>query len=476
MSDLSFNFNCLYKWDYAKQIIQAPLIRSAFLLNADPDKVAFALQHTDFVVVRVFDPFNEYDGGNNPDFEKAILDRHDPQDFVDYLNTHWSRFRGNAKVRFVLGWNELYSKRGNDERRQNVLMQNVGLAMVNAGYGVGLGAWAADKSFYADDINAGQWDSLLLFAMANKNMVSLDVHEYSVTRPFNQHLKSYPDGYPATLLNPVAMRIENAGKIPYYTSEGNIEGNYHIGRVALLLERAKQLTGDFFYWYRGESAHDFKDDGALKEFIKNDYTPRFGRPSGINTMWNYYRFINGNDIDDSRFDAMLLEDYNWLAQNSPASCQANFIFAHNTGYWHEFDTTRRPGFVSLIANHNSGGYEPPDKPDPDPDFNFPDSLFTPVNVKSNTGGNVRIRDNYGTKSRVIGAFTPTPVKVAYVNPIDGNNPAYPPEKDGFSWLQFKLQNGAIAWSALELLDLYEEDDCENYKKAIEDIRVIISNL
>jgi len=151
--DISFHILASYRWELASDIIKAPAIRSVLLLDPTPSQIQFALQHCDFVVVRIFDPFGEWHGGANPDFEKTILDNHSPYEFAQFVDSHFSQFKGNKKLRFVIGWNELYLRRGNKEREQNRKMTEVGRALVNAGYGIGLGAWAADKSFYQDDID-----------------------------------------------------------------------------------------------------------------------------------------------------------------------------------------------------------------------------------------------------------------------------------------------------------------------------------
>ena len=72
--DLSFHVLASYNWQLASDIIKAPAIRSVLLLDPTVEQINFALQHCDFVVVRIFDPFHEYDSGRNPDFEKDILD------------------------------------------------------------------------------------------------------------------------------------------------------------------------------------------------------------------------------------------------------------------------------------------------------------------------------------------------------------------------------------------------------------------
>lgn len=474
MGDLSFHFDATYRWDYAQQIIASPAIRSAFLMNTNPAQVRFALQHTDFVVVRVFDPFNEYAGGNNPDFEKKILDLHAPQEFVSKLDQlGFAEFKNNPKVRFVVGWNELYGKRGNDLRTQNLKMTAVGLAMVQAGYGVGLGGYAADKSFYMDDVAAGHWDSLINLAVQYPTRVSFDVHEYDVITPFAGHLKFYPDGFPDTLKTAFTIDPNNIGAIPYRKSEGAIENNYKIGRIALLIERSYQRHGKSFYWYRGECAHDFKDDGALKQFIDEWYKPQFGHPSGINSLLPYYNHVLGG-ISGEQYDELIAGQYVALEKQDPPECQANFIFAHNgTIEWIPFNTATRPYFVQLIANHRE------ETDVIDPTFEFSALNFTRYAVSTTTGGKVRVRDTYGLNSTVLDAFfRPTPQDVLMVHPSEQIED-YPPVRDGHTWVYFVFPNGVTGWSAFNLLDetlveLPPPPDEPDYKAMIEAIREIIS--
>jgi len=363
MSDLSLHIDCTYRWDDIKAFLASPDVRSAFLMNTNAEQVRYALQHCDFVVVRVYDPFNERDELGE-DFEKSIVNRKQGWEFVAWLDSsEFAQFRRNKKVRFVLGWNELYSKRGSDEWQQNANIVAIGQAMVNAGYGVGLGAWASDKSFYADDVNAAHWDRVIRFAVNNKDMVSLDVHEYDVLTVFAGHLKSYPDGFPDTLKNPIALHPDNHGTIPYAEVDGNIETNYKIGRVALLLQRALDITGDTFNWYRGECALDFKDNGALKPFIDNWYKPQFGHPTGINSLLPYYRHLIPG-LSETAYDELIFRQHTDLCKQDPDSCQANFIFAWNgdVNRWDSFNVAKRPYFVSLVANHKSVESQP-DMPD-----------------------------------------------------------------------------------------------------------------
>lgn len=474
MSSISFHFDCTYQWQYAQQIIASPNIRSALLMNTSPDQVAYTLQHVDFVVVRIFDIFNEYQGGKNPDFEKAILDRHSPSEFVAALdNQGFSRFKGNPKVRFVCSWNELYYKGGQAERSQNQKLIAVGTAMINAGYGIGLGAWAADKSFNQVDVDAGHWDDIIRFSVQHRDMASWDIHEYTVGRTANQHLKSYPNGYPETLLNPAAMQKDNFGSIPY---SGNISGNYHMGRVAMVLVRSEQLTGQKFGFYRGECAHDFKDDGSLKEFIKNEFEPRFGKPSGINSLQSYYTHLAGGNLSNAAYNQMLYEDIEWLAKNDGGAI-ANFIFAHN-GHsdWVKSNTANgnRVEFVTAIVNHRDETTIPDT---PAPEFSFTPAQFEVYRVRSITGGNVRVRDTYGLNSVVLEPrFTPEFQDVALVHPNQAIN-QYPPQANGFTWVYVVFAGGISGWSAWELLEALpvipptQEPD---YKAMVLQIRQIVN--
>lgn len=469
MGDLSFHIDATYNWEAAKQILAAPNIRSCLLMNASPDQVSFALLHTDFVVVRLFDPFNEYRGGQDPNFEKEILDRHSPTEFPAILDQlGYARFKFNPKLRFVVGWNEVYSRRGHAERDQNKKIVSIANAMLTAGYGVGLGAWAADKSFYPDDFDNGHWDEIIRFSVANRDNVSWDVHEYEVGVTAGQHLKSYPDGYPQSLLNVEAMKKENWGSIQY---DGNLDNDFHVGRVDIALARSILITGESFGFYRGECAHDFKDDGPLKEFLETQFIPRFGKPSGVNSLQAYYTYLAGGNLTNEQYNRTLADDYYWLADNDGGAI-SNFIFAHNgSPDWIKFNTgnSNRASFVQLIMEH-SGMAVPPRK-----EFNFSADDFQLYNVRTTTGGNVRVRDTYGLNSTVQSRFyTPQFQQVALVHPSQ-NIPDYPPVQDDLTWVYAVFENGISGWSAFDLLDAQIVQDDTDYRAMIEAIREIVCN-
>lgn len=425
MSDLSLHIDCTYRWQQAQVFLASTHVHSAFLMNASAEQVQYALQHCDFVVVRIYDPFNERNALGE-DFEKSIVNRRPGSDFVHWLNNSlFVQFKGNNKVRFVLGWNELYSKRGNAEREQNTRIVAIATALVNAGYGVGLGAWAADKSFYADDVEAGHWDNVIRFAVAHKDMVSIDCHEYDVLTPFAGHLLNYPDGFPNTLKNPVSLDSANHARIPYTKAEGNIETNYKMGRIALLLQRALDLTGDVFNWYRGECAHDYKDDGSLKQFIDEWYKPRFGHPTGINSLQDYYRHLLGSDLTENAYDETLFKQYTDLCEGDPPSCQANFIFAWNGDRirWLPFDVAQRPYFVSLVAN-----YESSQEPQPMP------YTMEPKIISSKNQTNIRKTPfASGALFLTLNASSQDTLEALVSNvPVENN--------DGFEWYRIEYQN------------------------------------
>ena len=138
MGDISFHFDCTYEWETIKSILQSGKITTSFLMNANHEQIAYALQHCEFVVVRIFDPFNEYRGGDNPDFEKDVIANHGANEFASFLDQNYARFRYAPRIRWVVGWNELYSKRGIAERNQNRKIIDIANAMIDSGFGVGL--------------------------------------------------------------------------------------------------------------------------------------------------------------------------------------------------------------------------------------------------------------------------------------------------------------------------------------------------
>lgn len=489
MVDVTLHVDATYRWSEMQELIKHPNLQSVLLINASPQQVSYALLHCRFVIVRIFDPFREYAGGVNPDFEKTILDNHSPPEFPDMLDRMgYGVFRGNENVRFVVGWNELYGKRGNDLRIQNDKMVAVGQTLVSAGYGVGLGGWAADKSFHSDDVAAGHWDSVIDFAIANPQFVHLDIHEYNVLRPAIEHLQSYPQGFPDSLKIPANMQAGNFGSVPYTRDEGNIENNYHIGRTALLWQRSLNRHGQGFRWYAGEAVHDFKADGALKPLIDGWVQPNFGTPRGINSdgMRGYYRHINSGQLSELQYDALLAEDIQWFLENTTA--ETVILFAWNASRdWVQFDYAKRMGLVQFVIQHE--GVFPPVTGNPDtqplPDDTQPvPTVYDPqpedfalYEVATTTGGGVRIRETPSLSSVVIGAFDSVPEIVAIVSPTIPRE-GYPVSAGGYLWVVVILEGGQQGWSAwsteagvrlLELSPVQPQTSAEETLQAIRDL-------
>lgn len=138
MGNITLHLNAVYDWNRAAEFLAQEGIQTAFLLNANADQIQYALDHVSGIVtVRVFDPWNEFQNGANREFEKDIILRHEPQEFVNWINTHYdySRFKHNKRVRFILGWNEMFYAGVDYQRRQNTRMVLVAKALLEAGYG-----------------------------------------------------------------------------------------------------------------------------------------------------------------------------------------------------------------------------------------------------------------------------------------------------------------------------------------------------
>lgn len=341
MGNITVHAECTSGWDRIKPFLAQKGVETAMLLNANPDQIQYALDNcAGIVVVRVFDPFNEYASmGSN--FERDIILRHLPSEFVNWLNSKdLSRFKGNPRVRFILGWNEMSYAGAEYQRRQNKAMIAVTDALIKAGYGVAMFGLASDKTIQMEDAIAGVWDETIEFLQEHSEWAHLDCHEYEVGKLASAHLKSYPKPYPSSIEDVHSMRYANWGEIAYEGS--GIATNYHIGRIAWLLQRGK------FPYARGEMGWDFKDDGALGRYIP-DYSSRFGRPSGLNSLRRLFSHLAGKEqLSDREFCQEAWNDLEWFTSFDP-DCLSNAIFADNNGRDHAAFNLGLPQYEHLYT-------------------------------------------------------------------------------------------------------------------------------
>lgn len=326
MGSITLHIDATHNWPKAAALLASEGVQSAFLLNSNPDQIQYALDKTTgIVVVRVYDPFNEYPAIGQ-DFEKDIILRHNQGDFVAWLNSRdLSRFKGNKRVRFILGWNELYYSGAFYQTKQNTAMIEVSKALMQAGYGVAMFGMAADKTIQSEDCASGVWDDVIQYAIQNSEWVHIDIHEYEVGRLASQHLKSYPVSYPRSIEDPETMRQENWGAIDYGLKS---DGNWHIGRVSWLLNRSRETFGKDFPWARGEFGWDYKNDGALRNYIP-DYMGRYDKPQGLPSLRPLFNRLAGEFLSDKALCEEAYKDLMWMVSFDPPSCLSNALFAHN---------------------------------------------------------------------------------------------------------------------------------------------------
>lgn len=445
MANVSLHVEATHRWEDLKPFLRQPGIQSVLLLNANPEQIQYCLDNcSGLITVRVYDPFNEANTGLGENFEKDIMLRHQPWEFVAFLNrTDIGRFKGNKRVRYILGWNEPYYRDGKQQKDQLVGMIAVATAMIEAGYGVALLGVATDKSLQIVDVENGVWDNLIDFAIDNSDWVHLDCHEYELTRPANQFLKSYPVPFPHSIIDPASMAFENWGRIPY--SGDGIKTNYHIGRIALLLDRAMFRRGKHFFWTRGEMGYDTKTDGPLDSFVKNIFTPKFGFPMGLNSLRKLFEFLlGGRPLTDKEFDIEVYRDMHWWTSQDPKSCLGNYFFAWNgSPRWASCDVSngKHSYLLSLLGAQQAegnGGELPPELPTID--------FAQPYSVFSKNANNIIIRTNPTTAAPQTGVYvTPAP-QFAFIPKGD-----YPhPQADGYSWAYLSL-SGFKGWVAERLV-------------------------
>lgn len=381
MGSLTLHIDATHDWPRAAKFLAQKGVETAFLLNANPEQIQYTLDNTTGIVtVRVYDPFNERRNlGDN--FEKDIVLRHTPTEFVNWLNSKdLSRFKGNQRVRFILGWNEMYYSGAEYQRRQNKAMIAVADALVKTGYGVAMFGMASDKTIQMEDVKNGVWEEVKQWVNANKDWVHLDVHEYEFGRLASQHLKSYPVpvGYPKAIEDPHSMRQENWGVIEY--TGDRIAGNWHLGRVAWL--------GDIPY-ARGEMGSDYKNDGAIAAYLPS-YQAKFGKPQGFPSLRPLYNHLLGKILSDKEFCEAIYQDLTWFAAQDP-NCLSNAIFAWNPQPEHQPFNLAKPEFtylLELLGQQAPMGNPPTSPPNPTPNPEIP-MLDAKIRAKDVSGTNIR---------------------------------------------------------------------------------------
>lgn len=341
MGKITLHADATHQPERLAKFIEQAGIETAFLMNANPEQIQHALNHTTgIVVVRVYDPFREQ-ASRGLDFEKDILFRHLPSEFVSWLNnSDLSRFKGNKRVRFILGWNEMYYNGRDYQLEQNRRMLNVAKAMVAVGYGVALFGLAADKTIQLEDVQAGVWTEVINWLKANSDWAHLDSHEYELGRLASQHLKAQLKPYPESIVDPASMAFSNWGTIAY--SGEAIKGNYHVGRTAWL--------GEGFPYALGEAGSDYKDDGAIRAWMPV-FMAKFGKPQGFPSNRDLYNTLLGrtpqNPLSDREFCEEIYKDLAWFsAQDKHALSHA--VFAWNPQPEHQPFNLAKPEYEYLL--------------------------------------------------------------------------------------------------------------------------------
>lgn len=384
----------------AKAFLAQGGVNTAFLLNANPEQIQYALDHVSgIVVVRVYDPFREFSKLGH-EFEKDIVLRHDASDFVNWLNGQdLSRFKGNKRVRFILGWNEMFYAGPDYQRKQNKAMIAIADALIKAGYGVAMFGLAADKTIQKQDCEDGVWDSTIEFLIANEDWAHLDIHEYEVGRLASQHLKHYPIQYPRSIEDPASMAESNWGSIDY---SGNTD-NWHIGRIAWMLGRSRKQYGRDFYWARGEMGWDYKDDGALRDYIPQ-YMGRYGKPQGLPSLRPLFNQLMGKMLSDIELCEEANKDLRWFVADDPKSCLSNVIFADNPHSEHKNFNLGQSAYDHL---YKLLGSQIVDNPPPPVEIPPEETMLVERRIKSTalSGDGTRIR-SAAINGDVVGYVSP----------------------------------------------------------------------
>lgn len=309
------------------------------------------------VMLRVFDPFHEWTPGGT--FDNTFWQTHSPESIIAYIKTRLSHLLQYDNLVFSIGNNEP-TTRGNTPAfiRWCVRLADLGH---EAGIRFAIAEIATAKSVWHDEVIAGVWDSLIRAMDKYRGFHIFTIHEYT-TGLLPACL--LPD-YPLNLDNPDVLKQSNWSNAKINLD--SIEGNYHIGRGALVSHvRAKQIGIEPIPFVVTECAFDWMADVVSNPeraetlgHLENRYkvaTHDFMR--GSTGHQYYHEWIMRETGFTGDWNDYLFEQYRWLASAYPAECEGLAIFALNHDWdipeGHDMSHPRNDKFRQRVINEPLG--------------------------------------------------------------------------------------------------------------------------
>jgi hypothetical protein len=385
-----------------------------YLLDPEPRHIDMALQAGKKVVVRIY-----------AEGETTYHLRHTPEQVVHWLSTTHGQYR-HREVYFIVGVNE--PNKPYDQHWDGLhawLIRYGGLA-IKAGFGVVLGGFNTSKSIRelsgeALDVKAGVWDDLLRFANNNPRCI-LDFHDYTTGRPWSQQVDR---------LDLIATRNHQPRPL-IWSDPVNIRDQWHMGRLAPLYARAKEL-GLRIRWGLGECYHDHMGDlGEVREKLNARYGMGefMANIRGTRSHYRYYAALSGQaQFGWHDFAFMVEEDLRWIDSNYPPEFEYMAIFAYNR-HWTAYDWSA-PEMGACIDMLLS--YEHQERP-------TVIENKKPVQIEVLTTVPLRVRDRASIQGAVVG-------QLANGLRISTHASHDLIRKDGYDWLMLEY-DGRVVYAAV----------------------------
>lgn len=312
------------------------------------------LNHTERgVILRIFDPFNEWtDGGT---FDNTFWQTHSPESIIAYVKVHLSHLLKYDNLVFSIGNNEP-ATRGNTSQFVAWCVRLADLGK-QAGIRFAIAEIATAKSVWHDEVIAGVWDDLIRAMDKYRGFHIFTIHEYT-TGILPACL--LPD-YPLNLDNPDALKqsLWQNSKINLST----IEGNYHIGRGALISNvRAKEIGIEPIPFVVTECAFDWMADvvsnreraETLGHLENTHKVPTHDFMRGSTGHQRYHEWLMNKTGFQGDWNEYLFAQYQWFVEVYPSECEGLTIFALNHDWdipeGHDMSHPRNDRFRQRVIN------------------------------------------------------------------------------------------------------------------------------
>lgn len=398
----------------AREFLRAPQVKVAYLLGDSEAWIDYAIDHCELVYVRPYNPFR--DNVRYPD--ETLHHRHKPEECLVLQEQKYRKYKNVKKVRWLYN-NEPEHEEGNPNKdlfQQIRWIAKHARLFAEAGYGVGMGGWAAAKSIMINKqnfVHKEAWIPAGQVARDHADCVTFDFHEYIVAHPAWPYLIQSLYGFPDLFFDREALRDPlRWGDIP--RTYPGLWSNFYIGRRHHVREFLRQAIGWAEYDEGlGECPLDSMWEDHWKDFIDRRFEPRFGKPKGVLSLRRYWAWINGyegntyNQFTDEMFNQFAIElaKY-WIKQNSGPHDIYSTWFAYGENVeWQSENVARMPGLIRwMMHDQNKDNTMPTPTPTPEPaPVPVPATeKFDEKYIRSTISQGTNIRLNPTMKSEVIG--------------------------------------------------------------------------